>query len=119
MKEIVRTKHIIDATAQSAGRLATQIAKLLMGKNKSVYIPNLDNGDFVIIENASKLKFTGLKLEQKKYRTHSQYPGGLKETLLRDAFAKSPSFVIRKTVYNMLPKNKLRPAMMKRLSVKN
>lgn len=123
MKTILTTKidrkhHKIDATDQAVGRLASQIAQLLRGKNKVSFSPHIDGGDFVVVSNIGKLKFTGKKIEQKKYYRYSGYPGGLKETKLKDLFANNPGEVLRKAVYQMLPKNKLRANMIKRLTVK-
>jgi len=116
--KIERKQHQIDATDQSVGRLATQIATLLRGKNKATYSPQIDGGDFVTVTNIDKLKFTGKKLEQKKYYHYSGYPGGLKETKLDKLFNERPEEVLRKAVWNMLPKNKLRQHMIKRLTFK-
>ncbi len=115
MTKINRKIHKIDIAGEVSGRVASKIAILLMGKNKASYAPNIDNGDFVEILNANKLRFTGKKLEQKKYYHFSGYPGGLKEKILKDVFAKNPNQVLHKAVYNMLPKNKLRKEFIKRL----
>ena len=117
-QEIKRTTHELDATDQAPGRLATQIAMLLMGKNKPDYAPHIDAGDFVTVVNADKLKFTGRKLEQKDYFHHTMYPGGLKRTPMKRVFEKDPGEVIRRAVIKMLPKNRLRNERMKRLIVK-
>jgi len=116
--KIDRKTQQIDATNQSIGRLATQVATLLRGKHKADYTPQIDNGDFVVITNLDKIKFTGKKLEQKKYYHYSGYPGGLKETELKELFTKNPQEVLRKAVYQMLPKNRLRQHMIKRLTFK-
>jgi len=113
--KINRKIHKIDAEGKVAGRLASELAILLMGKNKSSYAPNVDNGDFIEVSNVDKLKFTGKKLLQKKYYHYSGYQGGLKEKKLKDVFEKSPNIVLHKAVYNMLPKNKLRKNFIKRL----
>lgn len=115
---IIRKTIEIDATGMAPGRLATQIATLLIGKKKKEYQPNIDIGDFVIILNSDKVKFTGKKLEQKKYYRHSGYPGGITETSAKKMMTEKPHEVIRKAVYNMLPKNKIRNDRMKRLSFK-
>ncbi|MFH1187852.1 MAG: 50S ribosomal protein L13 [bacterium] len=115
MKKIDRQIHKIDAEGKTHGRLATGIAILLMGKNKANYLPNIDNGNFVEVANASKMKFTGKKLDQKKYYSYSGYPGGLKERKMKEVFKKNPQEVLHKAVYNMLPKNKLRKEFIKRL----
>jgi len=116
---IKRETHKIDATGQVLGRLATQIATLLRGKNKPEFQPYLDGGDNVIISNAAKIKVTGKKLEQKKYYRYSGYPGGLKEKKMGEVFAKDPAEVLTRAVWNMLPKNKLRAQMIKRLKINN
>ncbi|MBU0646597.1 50S ribosomal protein L13 [Patescibacteria group bacterium] len=109
----------IDAAGQAPGRLAAQIATFLIGKHRPDYQPNVDSGDFVRVENASQMKFTGKKMDQKMYRSHSGAPRGLKETLLKKLWAKDPSEVLRHAVSRMLPKNKLRNERLKRLEIKN
>lgn len=116
---IKRENHKIDATDQSLGRLSTKIARLLIGKHKVTFVPNIDGGDFVEVENASKIKFTGNKFNQKKYYHHSGYPGGLKSKSLKHIFEKNSAEVLHKSVFNMLPKNKLRNEMIKRLKINN
>lgn len=113
-----RNLHKIDATEQSAGRIATKIAAFLRGKNKPEFQPNVDNGDIVEVANIDKLKFTGKKLEQKIYYRHSGYPGGLKETKISDLHENNPAEILRKAVKKMLPATKLRDGMMKRLIIK-
>jgi large subunit ribosomal protein L13 len=110
-----RQKHKIDATDKSPGRIASKIAILLRGKNKPSFEPHKDMGDVVIVENVDKMKLTGKKREQKKYYSHSGYPGGLKETVLEDLMDKNPEEVLRRAVSGMLPKNKLRAKQIKRL----
>lgn len=110
-----RQTHTIDATNKILGRLATEIAVLLRGKNKPDFQPNQDRGDFVIVKNVDKIKFSGRKMEQKKYYHHSGYLGGLKATSLKKLFSRSPSEVLRKAVWGMLPNNKLRAEQIKRL----
>lgn len=117
-KEIKREKIELDATDQAAGRLATQIAMSLRGKTKPDFTPHIDSGDYVIVSNARKMKFTGRKLAQKDYYHHTLYPGGLRTTPLKKVFEKDPAEVLRRAVYGMLPKNKLRDGMMKRLTIK-
>ena len=114
---IKREIQKIDATGISLGRLATQIAMILQGKNKPEYQPHLDNGDMVVVSNISKVKITGKKLEQKKYYRHSGYPGGLKETKMQDLFEKNPAEILKKAVFSMLPKNRVRANMIKRLKI--
>ena len=109
--------HTIDATNKILGRLATKIALILMGKRKTNYSPNIDIGEEVVVNNSSKMKFSGHKLEQKIYYHHSGYPGGLKERKMKEIFAKDPSELLKKAVYNMLPKNKLRSGRMNRFKI--
>ena len=116
---IDRKTRSIDATNKILGRLATRIVLLLTGKGKTNYFPNIDIGDEVVINNASKMKFSGHKMEQKIYYHHSGYPGGLKEKKMKEIFAKDPSELLKKAVYNMLPKNKLRSPRMNRLKINN
>ncbi len=118
MASIKRKKHEIDATNQAPGRLATKIATLLMGKHKASYVPHRDMGDKVVILNASKVLFTGKKLEQKEFLHHTMHPGGLKRTPVRKVLAEKPEDVVRHAVVKMLPKNKLREARLLRLSFK-
>jgi large subunit ribosomal protein L13 len=116
--KIERKTQQIDATNQSVGRLASQIALILRGKNKVNFSPQVDNGDFVVVANIDKLKFTRKKLEQKKYYRHSGYPGGLKVTKLSQLYKTQPAEILKKAVFKMLPKNRLRNNMIKRLTVK-
>jgi large subunit ribosomal protein L13 len=116
-QQIERKWYVVDAEGQTLGRLASEVAAILRGKNKPYYTPNIDTGDFVIVINADKIKLTGKKLIQKKYYTYSGYPGGLKETQYKDLIAKKPEFVIEKAVKGMLPKNKLGRAQGKKLKV--
>jgi len=110
-----RALHKLDATDQPLGRLAGEIALLLMGKNKPSYSPQTDCGDMVEIANAKKVKLTGKKIRQKKYYHHSGYPGGLKTTKLSDLIVDNPANAIARAVKNMLPKNRLQAKMIKRL----
>ncbi|MDO8436508.1 MAG: 50S ribosomal protein L13 [bacterium] len=112
-----RNIRAIDATDKVLGRLATEIANFLRGKNRPDFAPNKDGGDIVVVKNVEKLKFTGRKMEQKKYYHHSGYLGGLKEMPLKKLFEKDPAEVLRKAVFGMLPKNKLRSEMIKRLKI--
>ena len=116
--QIDRKTIEIDATGLAPGRLATQIAVILTGKNKVEYVADRDMGDGVVIVNVDKIKFTGKKLEQKVYYRHSGYPGGIKVTSAKKLMAEKPEEVVRKAVFNMVPKNKLRNDRMKRLSFK-
>ncbi len=116
MKKMERTAHTIDATNKSLGRLASEVALLLMGKNKATFQRHIDGGDLVAVINFDAVKITGNKRDQKSYYRHSGYPGGLKEVKLKDLLANQPQEVLKKAVYGMLPKNKLRPLMIKRLT---
>lgn len=116
---ITRATKTIDASGQSIGRLASEIAKILQGKHKATYRPNIDMGDFVEVRHAAQVKVTGNKLSGKTYYRYSGYPGGLKRTVLKDVFAKDPGEALRRAVRNMLPKNRLRDGRMKRLTVHN
>jgi large subunit ribosomal protein L13 len=115
--EIKREWHLINADGQVLGRLATQLAVLLQGKNKPYYAPHLDCGDFVVVINAAKIKITGDKLDKKVYYRHSGYPGGFRQMTLKEKMAKNPSEVIEKAVFGMLPDNKLKTARLIRLKV--
>jgi len=110
-----RTTHTIDVKDKVLGRMATQVALFLRGKNKTTFQPYLDEGDNVIIKNVDKMKFTGKKLEKKVYKHHTGFVGHLRITKMGKVYNEKPERVFEKAVYNMLPKNKLRPEMMKRL----
>jgi len=113
-----RQTHTIDATGRPLGRLASGAALLLRGKDKVDFLRNVDAGRFVQVVNFKAVKITGNKMEQKEYYKHSGYPGGLRTTKLKNLWEKNPAEALRLAVYGMLPKNKLRPKMIKRLSVK-
>lgn len=116
--DIVREWHLLDANNQILGRLSTQAAKLLAGKHKPIYTPNLDTGDYVVIINASKIRVTGDKLRQKIYYRHSGYPrGGLKSVTLAEMLKAHPERAIEYAVRGMLPQNRLGDAMFKKLHV--
>jgi large subunit ribosomal protein L13 len=117
MEKIQRTTHTIDASGKALGRLATEIVILLRGKNKPNFVPYSDMGDEVVITNIKDIKFTGKKIDQKMYFSHSPYLGSGKETPLRKVFNKKPSLVLQRAVMGMLPKNKLRAKMIKRLKI--
>lgn len=114
---IDRKWYVVDATGYTLGRLASEIAKVLRGKNKPIYTPHMDTGDYVIVVNAEKVKVTGKKLDQKIYYHHSGFVGGLKETTLREKLAKKPEEVIELAVKGMLPKGPLGRDMYKKLFV--
>ena len=112
-----RKWYVVDAAGQTVGRLATEVARVLTGKNKPQYTPFMDTGDCVIVINARKAVFKGSKNEQKMYRHHTLYPGGLREISAREQFARHPERVIELAVRGMLPKTKLGRAMAKKLKV--
>ena len=118
MAEIKRDTQTIDATGKAVGRIATQVAMMLRGKNKPTFEPHIDAGDNVVVENIGAVVFTGKKLVQKDYYHHTQYPGGIRRTPMKKIFDHDPAEVLRRAVYGMLPKNKLRDGMMKRLTIK-
>lgn len=115
--EIQKDWQVIDAEGQVLGRLATQVAALLQGKHKVAYSPHLDMGDFVVIINASKIRLTGKKVDDKIYYRHTGYMGGLKETTLRDRMERQPERVIEAAVKGMLPRNKLARHLLRHLKV--
>lgn len=116
-QNVERKWYVVDADGMVLGRLATQIANVLRGKNKPIYTPHVDTGDFVIIINADKAVLTGKKLDQKIYYHHSGYPGGLYETKYRELMAKKPEFAVRHAITGMLPKGPLGRKMAKKLFV--
>jgi large subunit ribosomal protein L13 len=115
--DIDRKWYVVDAEGLVLGRLATQVAAILRGKNKPIYTPNMDTGDFVIIVNASKAVLTGKKLDQKIYYHHSGYAGGLKETKYRKLMAEKPELAVRHAIVGMLPKGPLGRQMAKKLKI--
>lgn len=115
--KIERKWYVVDAEGKTLGRLASEVAKVLRGKNKPVFTPHVDTGDYVIVINAEKIKVTGKKLDQKIYYSHSDYVGGMKEATLREKMAKKPEDVITLAVKGMLPKGPLGRAMIKKLHV--
>lgn len=117
LKEIKRETHEFDANGQILGRLATQVAVFLMGKHKPTYSTHLDSGDFVVINNASKIEVTGKKASQKLYRRHSGYPSGYKEERYEEAMVKHPARILELAISGMLPDNKLKAKRMKRLTI--
>jgi len=116
-EEVERKWYIVDATGQTLGRMATQIATILRGKHKPMYTPHVDCGDYVIVINAERVHVTGNKLEDKMYYHHSGYPGGLRQTPLKTMLVKHPDQVISEAVRRMLPKNNLSRHMLKKLKV--
>ena len=114
---IDRKWYVVDAAGMNLGRLSSEIAKVLRGKNKPIFTPHMDCGDYVIVVNAEKIAVTGKKLDHKIYYRHSEYVGGMKETTLKDMLAKHPERVIEHAVKGMLPKGPLGRAMYKKLFV--
>lgn len=117
VSDIERQWHVVDASGQTLGRLASQVASLLMGKHKPIYARHLDTGDYVIVLNAAKVRVTGKKAKQKLYYRHSGYPGGLKSTTFETMLAAHPTRVIEHAVKGMLPRNRLGSAMYRKLKV--
>ncbi len=114
---IERKWYVVDATNMTLGRLASEVAKVLRGKNKAIFTPHIDTGDYVIVVNAEKVKVTGKKLDQKIYYHHSDYVGGMKETTLREMLVKKPEKVVELAVKGMLPKGPLGRQMYTKLHV--
>ena len=115
--KIERKWYVVDAEGCTLGRLASEVAKVLRGKNKPEYTPHIDTGDYVIVVNAAKVKVTGKKLQQKIYYNHSDYVGGMRETTLAEMMAKNPEKVIELAVKGMLPKGPMGRDMIKKLHV--
>ena len=116
-QEVERKWYVVDAAGKPLGRVASQVASILRGKNKPTFTPNVDCGDFVIVINAEKVVLTGKKLDQKLLRKHSLYPGGLKETPYKEVLAKKPEVAFEEAVRRMLPKGVLGRQMYKKLKV--
>lgn len=114
---VERKRYVVDAEGKTLGRLASEVANVLRGKNKPTYTPHIDTGDYVIVVNAEKIQVTGKKLDQKIYYHHSEYVGGMKEATLREMMQKKPEFVITHAVKGMLPKGPLGRQMLKKLHV--
>ena len=115
--EVERKWYVVDAEGQTLGRLAAEIATVLRGKNKAQYTPHVDTGDFVVVVNAEKVVVTGKKAEQKVYRRHSGYPGGMKETSYARMMERKPTEVLRKAVKGMMPKTRLARQQLKKLKI--
>lgn len=115
--DVVRKWHVVDADGMVVGRLATRIAMILRGKNKPIFTPHVDTGDFVIIVNADKVRFTGNKLEQKIYYRHTGYIGGIKQKTAGDIMKTAPERILMSAVRGMLPKNRLGRQQLKKLKV--
>jgi len=115
--EVERKWYVVDAEGKHLGRLATEIVRVLRGKNKPHYTPHVDVGDFVVVVNADRVVVTGKKAEQRVYRRHSGYPGGMKETSYEQMLARKPTEVLRKAVYGMMPKTRLARKQFKKLKI--
>ena len=115
--EVERKWYVVDAEGRTLGRLATEIATILRGKNKPQYTPHVDTGDFVVVVNAEKVVVTGNKLDQKRYYRHSGYPGGLRSRTLREQLDRRPTEVLRTAVKGMLPKNRLARQQINKLKI--
>ena len=115
--EVERKWYVVDAEGKHLGRLATEIVRVLRGKNKPQYTPHVDVGDFVVVVNADRIAVTGRKAEQRIYRRHSGYPGGMKETSYEQMLARKPTEVLRKAVYGMMPKSRLARKQFKKLKI--
>jgi len=116
-REVERNWYLIDAEGQTLGRLATEIARLLRGKNKAQYTPHVDTGDFVVVVNAEKVVVTGRKAEQKVYYRHTGYPGGLRETNYEVMLGRKPTEILRKAVRGMMPKTRLGRQQLRKLKI--
>ncbi len=117
VSDIKRSWHFVDVKGKVLGRISTDIAKLLMGKNEAYFVRNLDCGNFVVVVNAKDIKVTGNKEEQKNYYRHSGYPGGFRQETLQELRVRKPEEIVIRAVKGMLPQNKLRDKMLKRLFV--
>jgi large subunit ribosomal protein L13 len=115
--EVERKWYVVDAEGKHLGRLATEIVRVLRGKNKPQYTPHVDVGDFVVVVNADRVAVTGRKAEQRVYRRHSGYPGGMKETSYEEMLARKPTEILRKAVYGMMPKTRLARKQFKKLKI--
>jgi large subunit ribosomal protein L13 len=115
--EVERKWYVVDAEGKHLGRLASEIARVLRGKTKVQYTPHVDVGDFVVVVNADRVVVTGRKAEQRVYRRHSGYPGGMKETSYEQMLARKPTEILRKAVYGMMPKSRLARKQFKKLKI--
>lgn len=115
--DVTRKWYVIDASEAPLGRVATQVATLLLGKGKTQFTKHIDTGDYVIVINAASLQMTGNKMDTKMYYRHSGFPGGLTETVMRDKMEQDPTAVVKQAVRGMLPVNKLRDARLERLKI--
>lgn len=116
-QQVERKWYVVDAEGKTLGRLATEIARILRGKNKAQYTPHVDTGDFVVVINADRVSVSGRKAEQKLYRRHTGYPGGLRETSYEQMMDRKPTEILRKAVYGMMPKTRLARQQFKKLKI--
>ena len=116
-KDVAQKWYLVDASDKVLGRLATSVAKVLRGKNKSIFTPHVDTGDFVVVVNAEKIKITGNKAKQKTYFRHSGYPGGAKTFTFEKMLEKNPERIIREAVWGMMPKGRLGAKLIKKLKI--
>ena len=116
-QQVERKWYVVDAEGQTLGRLASELARILRGKNKPQYTPHIDVGDFVVVVNADRINVSGRKAEQKVYRRHTGYPGGLRETSYEQMLDRKPTEVLRKAVYGMMPKTRLARQQFKKLKI--
>lgn len=117
VEELTHEWYLVDANDQNLGRLASKISTVLLGKHKPTFTPGVDNGDFVVVVNAERVRVTGNKLDDKMYHRHTGYPGGLKSITLRQQLARHPERVLRSAVWGMLPHNKLGRRLIKKLKI--
>lgn len=117
ISKVKRSWHLVNAQGMVLGRLASSIALLLQGKHKAYYLPYIDQGDWVVVINARRLRVTGEKMSQKRYHRYTGYPGGIRARVLGEQFAKNPAWVLSRAVRGMLPKNRLGSLMLKRLKI--
>ncbi len=115
--EVERKWYVVDAEGKTLGRLASEVTRVLRGKNKAQYTPHVDVGDFVVVVNADRVVVTGSKAEQKVYRRHSGYPGGMKQTSYKRLLERRPEEILRKAVYGMMPKTRLARQQMSKLKI--
>ncbi|HZY65933.1 MAG TPA: 50S ribosomal protein L13 [Rubrobacteraceae bacterium] len=116
-QEVERKWYVVDAEGKTLGRLASEIARVLRGKNKPQYTPHVDTGDFVVVVNADRVSVTGRKAEQKLYRRHTGYPGGLREASYEQMMDRKPTEILRKAVYGMMPKTRLGRQQFRKLKI--
>ena len=116
-EDITRKWYVVDADGKTLGRLASAIAQVLRGKHKRIYSPHLDVGDYVVVVNAERIAVTGRKMDQKMYYRHTGYPGGIRESNLRDLLARHPTYAVKYAVRGMLPKNRLGRKIIKKLKI--